>query len=213
MEIKNHSSSAYLGQIKDVLNNSKYNLTTLNKEINKLNNTDTTVQNLSARLKKGSLKYDEVVQILDILGYKVKWEKTMRVVLSDAQGNKSMFPPIPSISKTSNDELDYYDKLLNEYSKLENSQEHLDLLNKLLISLFRFQISLTQALDAHKSMPDIFGTDDTFDCYLKYRREVEAIFDEIYKLYVGRITFEDLVEHFGYTIDTLSSLHKTNKED
>ena len=36
---------------------------------------DTSVQNFSAKLKRESLKYTEVQEVLDIIGYTIVWEK------------------------------------------------------------------------------------------------------------------------------------------
>lgn len=36
---------------------------------------DTSVQNFSAKLKRESLKYTEVEEVLDIIGYSIVWEK------------------------------------------------------------------------------------------------------------------------------------------
>ena len=36
---------------------------------------DTSVQNFSAKLKRESLKYTEVKEVLDIIGYSIVWEK------------------------------------------------------------------------------------------------------------------------------------------
>lgn len=45
------------------------------EEINKKYNRDSSVQNFSAKLKRESLKYTEVQEVLDILGYSIDWKK------------------------------------------------------------------------------------------------------------------------------------------
>ncbi len=55
-------------EIKAYIVSSGWSITDLNKELNKLNNTEYTVQNLSSKIRKGSLKYSEVLQIADIIG-------------------------------------------------------------------------------------------------------------------------------------------------
>ena len=44
-------------------------------ELNKRHGKNTTAQIFSSRLSRGNLKYTEVEEILDILGYKIKWIK------------------------------------------------------------------------------------------------------------------------------------------
>lgn len=41
--------------------------------LNKKNDSKDTVQNLSAKLARGTIKYSEVKDIADILGYDIKW--------------------------------------------------------------------------------------------------------------------------------------------
>ncbi|MBY7023539.1 LLM class flavin-dependent oxidoreductase, partial [Clostridium botulinum] len=56
-------------EIKAYIVSSGWSITDLNKELNNLNNTEYTVQNLSSKIRKGSLKYSEVLQIAEIIGY------------------------------------------------------------------------------------------------------------------------------------------------
>lgn len=92
-------------KIKRILSTSNYNLTTLNDEINRINGTDTSVQNLSARLKRESLKYTEVEQIANILGYELEWKPVMKVSVmrGDEIINESIQPKkIPDNSVPTN---------------------------------------------------------------------------------------------------------------
>ncbi|NFI03889.1 LLM class flavin-dependent oxidoreductase [Clostridium botulinum] len=62
-------------EIKAYIVSSGWSITDLNKELNKLNNTEYTVQNLSSKIRKGSLKYSEILQIADIIGYEIEWNR------------------------------------------------------------------------------------------------------------------------------------------
>lgn len=45
----------------------------INSELNSINQTNTTVQNLSNKIRNESLKYSTVVQILNIIGFDCCW--------------------------------------------------------------------------------------------------------------------------------------------
>lgn len=62
-------------EIKAYIVSSGWSITNLNEELNRLNGTESTVQNLSNKIRKGSLKYSEVLQIAEIIGYDIKWIK------------------------------------------------------------------------------------------------------------------------------------------
>ncbi|KFX54987.1 UNVERIFIED_ORG: phosphoribosylglycinamide formyltransferase [Clostridium botulinum] len=62
-------------EIKAYIVSSGWSITDLNKELNKLNSTEYTVQNLSSKIRKGSLKYSEVLQIAEIIGYEIEWNR------------------------------------------------------------------------------------------------------------------------------------------
>lgn len=61
-------------KLKATLAGSGYTLTALVKELNEKGNS-TTVQNVSNKLKRGSLNYLEVVEILEAIGYDIEWIK------------------------------------------------------------------------------------------------------------------------------------------
>lgn len=61
--------------IKAYIISSGFTVTQLAEELNKRNGSDYTVQNLSNKIRKESLKYNEILQIADILGYKIEWVK------------------------------------------------------------------------------------------------------------------------------------------
>ena len=59
-------------KLKGVLASKGYTLTALVKELNTKGNT-TTVQNISNKLKRGSLNYLEVAEILEAINLKIEW--------------------------------------------------------------------------------------------------------------------------------------------
>lgn len=60
-------------ELKSLIIKSGWSMTSVVNEINKQNGTDYTIQNFSAKLSRGTLKYVEVEQILGIIGYKIEW--------------------------------------------------------------------------------------------------------------------------------------------
>ena len=56
-------------EIKAYIVSSGWSITNLNEELNRLNGTESTVQNLSNKIRKGSLKYSEVLQIAEIISF------------------------------------------------------------------------------------------------------------------------------------------------
>lgn len=66
---------SFKDDLKAIIIKSGWTMTAVVQEINNRNNTDYTVQNFSAKLSRCTLKYLEVVEVLDIIGYDVKWEK------------------------------------------------------------------------------------------------------------------------------------------
>lgn len=50
-------------------------LTDIQKELNKINGTSHGVQNLSKKIRNETLRYSEIQQIADILGYEITWIK------------------------------------------------------------------------------------------------------------------------------------------
>lgn len=57
--------------IKKIMHDKNIKITQLNDLINKKNGTDYTVQNLSRKLSKDDLKFNDVIDILNVLGYKI----------------------------------------------------------------------------------------------------------------------------------------------
>lgn len=61
--------------LKAIIIKAGWTMTSMVEEINKRNNKNTTVQNFSSKLIRGTLKYTEVEEVLNILGYKIEWVK------------------------------------------------------------------------------------------------------------------------------------------
>lgn len=64
---------SFKDDLKAIIIKSGWTMTSVVNEINNRNQTDYTVQNFSAKLSRGTLKYLEVVEVLDIIGYKIEW--------------------------------------------------------------------------------------------------------------------------------------------
>lgn len=59
--------------LKALIIKSGSSITAVSSELNKRHGTDMSMQNLSSKMKRESLKYSEVEEILDIIGYKIEW--------------------------------------------------------------------------------------------------------------------------------------------
>lgn len=59
--------------LKAAIIKSGWTMTSVVEEINKRNGTDYTVQNFSSKLSRGTLRYVEVEQVLEIIGYRIEW--------------------------------------------------------------------------------------------------------------------------------------------
>lgn len=64
---------SFKDDLKSIIIKSGWTMTAVTNEINNRNNTNYTVQNFSAKLSRGTLKYLEVIEVLDIIGYKIEW--------------------------------------------------------------------------------------------------------------------------------------------
>ena len=64
-------------EIKSYIVKSGWTLTDIVKEMNKARPDDeqTTTQNISNKLSRGTIKYSECKEIADIIGYSIEWEK------------------------------------------------------------------------------------------------------------------------------------------
>lgn len=66
---------AYKNDLKAVIMKSGYTMAQINDELNKRHNTNLCYQNFSNRLSKETFKYNEILEILDIIGYDIQWIK------------------------------------------------------------------------------------------------------------------------------------------
>ena len=64
-------------EVKSKLAESGYSLTYVVEQMNKSRDEEhkTTTQNISNKLTRGTIKYSEIREIADIIGYKIKWIK------------------------------------------------------------------------------------------------------------------------------------------
>lgn len=64
-------------EVKSKLAESGYSLTYVVEQMNKNRDEEhkTTTQNISNKLTRGTIKYSEIREIADIIGYKIKWVK------------------------------------------------------------------------------------------------------------------------------------------
>ncbi len=61
--------------IKSVLKLEGIPIKSLVEKINSIENTEYTTNNLQGKLSRGTISYSEVIQIADIIGYKIEWIK------------------------------------------------------------------------------------------------------------------------------------------
>ncbi|MEW9093717.1 MAG: DUF6471 domain-containing protein [Clostridiaceae bacterium] len=62
-------------EIKSYIVASGWTITDIVKTMNEKYGVNTTPQNLSNKLSRGTIKYDEVKQIAEIIGYDINWTK------------------------------------------------------------------------------------------------------------------------------------------
>ncbi len=62
-------------EIKGYIVSGGWSITRIAEELNKRNGSEYTMQNLSNKIRKESLKYSEVLEIANIIGYDIKWIK------------------------------------------------------------------------------------------------------------------------------------------
>lgn len=60
-------------ELKSIIIKSGWTMTQVVEELNKKHGKDTTVQNFSSKLTRGTLKYTEVEEVLDLIGYRIEW--------------------------------------------------------------------------------------------------------------------------------------------
>lgn len=65
------------GKVKAQLALAGWTLTNVVNEMNKRRDkrNQTTIQNISNKLRRGTIKYSEILEIAEIIGYEIKWER------------------------------------------------------------------------------------------------------------------------------------------
>lgn len=61
--------------LKSVIAKQGFTIKQVNDELNRRHGTEYTSQNFSNRLRKETFSYNEVEEILDVIGYRVEWVK------------------------------------------------------------------------------------------------------------------------------------------
>lgn len=63
-------------EVKAQLAHAGWTLTSVVNEMNKRRDrkNQTTVQNISNKLRRGTIKYSEILEIAEIIGYEIKWK-------------------------------------------------------------------------------------------------------------------------------------------
>lgn len=62
-------------EIKSIITKSGWTLTAVAQELDEQSGKSFTVQNLSQKLIRGTIKYQEILYIAEIIGYEIKWVK------------------------------------------------------------------------------------------------------------------------------------------
>lgn len=63
-------------QLKGLIISQGFTMSQVNNELNRRHGTNLSFQNFSNRFRKESFSYNEVSEILDIIGYKIVWSKS-----------------------------------------------------------------------------------------------------------------------------------------
>lgn len=61
-------------ELKGLIVSQGFTLSKINDELNRIHSTNHSIQNFSNKLRRESLTYNEVAEILDIIGYKIEWK-------------------------------------------------------------------------------------------------------------------------------------------
>ena len=62
-------------ELKGLIISQGFTMSQVNDELNRRHGTNLSFQNFSNRFRKESFLYNEVAEILDIIGYKLEWKK------------------------------------------------------------------------------------------------------------------------------------------
>ncbi|HZG16913.1 MAG TPA: DUF6471 domain-containing protein [Candidatus Bathyarchaeia archaeon] len=61
--------------IKSIITRSGWTMSDVVRALNEKHGRNDSVQNLSNKLSKGTLRYREAVEIADVMGYEIEWRK------------------------------------------------------------------------------------------------------------------------------------------
>lgn len=62
-------------ELKGIIISQGFTMSQVNDELNRRHNTNLSFQNFSNRFRKESFTYNEILEILDVIGYRVEWIK------------------------------------------------------------------------------------------------------------------------------------------
>lgn len=63
--------------LKGLITKQGFTMSQVNDELNRRHGTSFSFQNFSNRFRKESFSYNEVVEILDVIGYRVEWMENL----------------------------------------------------------------------------------------------------------------------------------------
>jgi len=61
--------------IKSYIVKSGWTISKVQEELNRINRTDFGMQNLSKKINNETIRYNEILQIADIIGYSIEWNQ------------------------------------------------------------------------------------------------------------------------------------------
>lgn len=64
-------------ELKGLIISQGFTMSQVNDELNRRHNTNFSFQNFSNRFRKETFTYNEVLEILDVIGYHIEWVKTV----------------------------------------------------------------------------------------------------------------------------------------
>lgn len=59
--------------LKGLITKQGFTMSQVNNELNRRHGTSLSFQNFSNRMRKESFSYNEIVEILDVIGYEIQW--------------------------------------------------------------------------------------------------------------------------------------------
>lgn len=62
-------------ELKGIIISQGFTMSQVNDELNRRHNTNLSFQNFSNRFRRESFTYNEILEILDVIGYRVEWIK------------------------------------------------------------------------------------------------------------------------------------------